>query len=362
MDDTPATAIAQESSPERTDAPPPRRRALPWLILVLLICAGVAGWWLWQRYGAATQNANTQIQQLRAQIDTLTHSVRQVRDAADTLRARIDDGNQVDKSERQQILILNQRTQLLADSVANLADKRLSAHDTLALDEAELLLALGGERYVLFHDAATAIAAYQAADTALGGVQDPAFASVRQTIGAEITALRGLPVADPSALTVEITALRASLTQLPSTTPALPPVPESSSRLWRVLGAFVQVHHDADAKKQSGVRNTALARKLADLDLRTAQAALLGRDSGAYRAALDDARMQITAAFDPSAATVAVALKEIDNLTKAELAPPPPSILGTALKDLRNLRATHALRSTNVISPSSAPPATETQK
>ena len=361
MDDTPAAA-APESLPASTAAPARHQRALPWLIVVLLVCIGLAGWWVWQRYGAATQNASAQIAHLSAQVDALTHGVAQLRDNSDTLRARIDDGSQVDKSERQQILMLNQRTQLLADSVANLADKRLSGHDTLALDEAELLLALGGERYVLFHDAAATIAAYQAADSALSGVQDPAFAGVRQIIAAEISALRGLPAADPSALTMQISSLRTTLAQLPSAAQTLPPVPASRSRLWRVLGAFVQVHHDADAHKQLSVRNTALARALADLDLRIAQGALLARNSGAYRAALADASTQISAAFDPSLAAVAAALKDIASLNQAELAPPAPSILGTALKDLRNLRATHALRSTNVVTPPSAAPSTGTKQ
>ena len=34
----------------------------------------------------------------------------------------------------------------------------------------------------------------------------------------------------------------------------------------------------------------------------------------------------------------------LDALDKGNLAPPPPALLGTALKELRNLRATHALR------------------
>ena len=361
MDDIPPTA-SPESLPESAPAPARRQHALPWLIVVLLVGVGLAGWWLWQRYGAATQNASAQIAHLSAQVDALTHGVAQLRENSDTLRARIDDGTQLDKSERQQILMLNQRTQLLADSVANLADKRLSAHDTLALDEAELLLALGGERYVLFHDAAATIAAYQAADSALSSLQDPAFASVRQIIGAEISALRALPATDPAALNMQISALRTSLAQLPSAAQTLAPVPASHSRLWRVLGAFVQVHHDADAHKQLSVRDTALARALVDLDLRIAQGALLARNGGAYRAALADASAQISAAFDPSLAPVATALKDIDSLSKTELAPPAPSILGTALKDLRNLRATHALRSTNVVTAPSAPPSTETKK
>ncbi len=40
-------------------------------------------------------------------------------------------------------------------------------------------------------------------------------------------------------------------------------------------------------------------------------------------------------------------LSQFDALLKAPIAPAPPSILGTSLKELRNLRASHALRASS---------------
>src|SRR5262249_11195644 len=117
--------------------------------------------------------------------------------------------------------------------------------------------------------------------------------------------------------------------------------------LMRVLGGFVQIHHDDDAHKLASLTDASLARSLAILDLRDAQAASLARDTNRYAEALGAAKSQIAAAFDPSSADVAAATAQIDVLSKAPLAPAPPALMGTSLKELRNLRAAHALRASS---------------
>jgi uroporphyrin-3 C-methyltransferase len=222
----------------------------------------------------------------------------------------------------------------------------MSGHDALALDEAELLLTLGGERYALFADAPAAVAAYRLADAALAEVDDAAFSTVRQSITGEIAALNGLHAADPHALAVRLSRLRTQVAELPprDRLPPPAPAPAHESTLARLFGAFVQVRHDNDtAQAQAVVRDAALARDLIGLDLRAAQAAALARDDAGYREALAEARAQTAAAFDAQAAPAAAFLKELDALSTAQLAPPAPAVLGTALRELRNLRATHAL-------------------
>jgi len=333
-------------------APPPglapRRRAGTGLsLLIALLALAGAGFVAWREFGLESSRdgvINADVQRLGAQVDALTHKIEQLRGNADTLRARMDDGAQVDKSEREELLGLSERARLLEDAVANLADKRLSGHDALLLNEAELVLALGGERYTLFHDTGAAIAAYRVADTALGEMEDAAFSTVRQSVDAEVDALTALQAADPAPLTLRLAQLRAQLPQLRAATtlPAQTAPAEPSSRLWRVLGAFVQVHHSEDVRTQLDLHDAGLARELMALDLHEAVAAALARDDARYHAALVAARAQL-AAFDPAAAAVAAAQGELDTLGKAVLAPPPPQILGAALKELRNLRATHAL-------------------
>jgi uroporphyrin-3 C-methyltransferase len=328
-------------------APEERRarsgNAWKWLLAIVVLAAAAFAFW-WTSRGART-DAPDPAQQFNSQVESLMHSVTQIRGATDTLRSRLDDGDKVDKSIRDQIIGLSERARLLEDAMANLSNKRLSGHDVLALDEAELLLTMGGERFNLFRDPAGAIAAYRAADTALSEVEDAAFSTVRQSINAEIAALTSLQAADPALVGAQLDQLRVHVAQLSAPKRLSDSAEPSDSRLMRVLGAMVQVHHDDDPKNATTVTDTSLARQLAALDIRDAQAAAFARDATHYKDALSATRAQIAAAFDTDAA--APVLAQIDTLEKAPLAPPPPSILGASLKELRNLRASHALRASS---------------
>lgn len=343
------------TTPESVHEESPRRfRILPWLlILLLLVAAGFAGWWFLLRPNAVAPSATTQIQSLDQRLDDLQQAVAQLKDRDQTLHARLNDGEQVDKSVRAQLLPMGQRLQSLEDSIGNLADKRLSGHDALVLDEAELLLTLGAERYTLFHDVPTTIAAYRAADTALSQIDDATFATVRETIAAEIAALNDLHASDPASINSRLAALRAEVSRLPAprSTPTTPSTNASTSRLWRVLGALVQVHHDDDVQTQFLLRDIGLARHLIELDLRDAGVAALARDDSGYRDAVADARSQLAASFAADEPAVQSALKQLDALQAAAFAPPAPEIFGASIRELRNLRATHALRAPSALPP-----------
>ena len=330
-----------ESAHNASEAPRPRRAPLVIVVVLLIAAAGAAAWW---HFAPPRVDSAAQIATLQAQVGNLERNLARLRGNTDTFRARLDDGDKVDASVRQQLLALGQRVQLAEDAVANLADRRLAGHDALALDEAELLLTLGGERYSLFHDATAAIAAYRLADAALAEVDDAAFSTVRQSIAGEIAALSDLHAADPQVLVARLSSLRAQVPELTQAGALRAPADAKQSTFMRLFGAFVQVRHDNDtAQAQALVRDAALARDLVQLDLRAAQAAALARDDAGYHAALGEARAQIAAAFDAQAPRTAAFLNDLDALPSAPLAPPAPPVLGTALKDLRNLRATHAL-------------------
>jgi len=329
------------------EAAPPRERSAAGAgatVLLALLALLLAGYAAWRTYALEhAHDGSVDPQALAARIEMLTHSLEQLRKNADALRERMDDTAKVDQSEREELLGLGERARLLEDAVANLADKRLSGHDALALDEAELLLLFGSERYALFHDPVAAATAYRAADSALAQIQDAAFSTVRQSIAAEIEAFESTPAADAVHAAARLAQLREQLAQLPVQQHLAPAAAaEPDSRLWRVLGAFVQVHHGTDVPAELARRDAGLARELIGLDLRQAEAALLARDDARYHAALASARTQL-AAFDPAVAAVGAVREGIDALDKNVLAPAPPALLGTALKELRNLRATHAL-------------------
>jgi uroporphyrin-3 C-methyltransferase len=325
----------------------PRRRVWPLLLALLVVAAlGVFAWW---RFTATRQQQPDAIAAVQERVDALTRAVATVRGNTDTVRARLDDGEKVDASVRQQLLALSERLRLAEDALANQADRRLSGHDAQALDEAEFLLAMAAERFRLFHDVPATIAAYRLADGILAGVDDAVFSTVRQSLSGEITALGELHAGDPAVTAASLLNLIRQIRQWPVPVAPTPPAVatgQPASRLARLFGAFVQVRHDDTAPVQNLLRDTAIDRDLVVLDLRTAQAAALARDDAALQAALADARAQITATYDVNAAAVAAALHEMDTLATTPLAPAPPAALGASLRELRNLRATHALSTT----------------
>lgn len=350
--DTPASLPAPATSVEgNTSAPPvsqrPARRFGPILWLVILLALGAAGWWWFDQQtraaDTATATATARESALSSEVSELTRQNEQMRRDIDSLRARVTDSDTVNRGVREELLGFGERSRALEDAVSNLADQRLTSRDALALNEAEFVLQLAGERLVLFHDAAAAIAAYRLADSALSAAEDPLFASVRQTISAEIQALEATQPLQTQATLSALSGLRDSLTTLP-----LKPrnvggdtATGERSRVREILSQFVRIS-DTGSESELVSRDAGLARALAAIDLRTAEAALFSRDVDAFGSAITRVRRDISQTFDVNAAPVVEALATLDRLAATPMAPNLPE-LGTALRELRNLRTTRAL-------------------
>ena len=361
MDDNLNSEISTVSAaPAQTPTRAARPRGILAIVLALLalIAAGYSAWGVYRlQHPQDATSLRARVDQLGTQLDGTQRSVEANQRESESFRSRAKDIDGVNKSLREEVLGLSERTRLLEDAVTNLAEKRLSGHDALALNEAELLLLLGQQRYALFHDAAATIAAYRQADMALAETDDPAFVGVRQTVAAEIEALNAQQDKGVNVAVTAIDQLRGRLAKLPlaqsrqtaSETPAA-----DESRLWRVVSQFVRVSHDQDVLASVHARGGELGGELIALDLSVAQSALLARDAVAYHDALQRVRLasaQRYVATDPSVIEI---LAELDKLITMPLAAPAPGILGSALKELRNLRITHALQR----SPKAAPAAT----
>jgi uroporphyrin-3 C-methyltransferase len=339
-------------APPAATPAPARRRGTPWAALAaLVLLAGLAAlaYWLWhtrELENGQQKLAQADLQKVDARVAALTRSAEQAQREVEALRAQLDDGNKVNQSLREQLLGLSERARLVEDAIASLADKRLTGHDTMLLDEAEMLLALGAERYQLFHDPAATIAAYRSADNVLAALEDPAFSTVRQSISAEIEALTQLTSANVESTSGSLSALRGGVAELPAARrePGAAAGGAQSSHWWNVFGDVVRVRTGDDTAALLQRHDAALARQLLVLDLREVEAALLARDQTRYTAAIDEALAELKRDFDAEAATVKEARATLEGLAKLPLAPAPPGVFGVALKELRNLRATHALR------------------
>ena len=340
-DPTPPVVRDEGSTGTRTTAP--RRRGAGsglLIVLVLLVLAAAAAWWLTREQ---RELGAQRLDQLGQRVDALTRAEQQLRSDLDAVRARLADADSINRSVREELLAAAERARSLEDAVAHLAGERLSGRDALSLNEAEFVLQLAGERLRLFQDPAAAIAAYRLADSALAAAEDPLFASVRQTIAAEITALEASQPLQTQATLGALATLRTQLATLPTRAASarVDATGSGESRFARVFGQFVRIRHGA-SDPALGARDVGLARSLAALDLRAAEAALFARDATAFGSALAGARAGISAGFDTEAAPVREALATIDRLVAAPMAPALPE-LGTALRELRNLRTTRAL-------------------
>jgi uroporphyrin-III C-methyltransferase len=342
---SPAPAAAAPIGKARRADPPPRRGggALALAVLLSLAAAGAAGytaWTVWnmrQDLGAANG--------LKGQVDTLQAAVDGLRDDNANLRRRLSDADGVNRSAREEVLGMAERTKNLEDAVANLSERSLSGHDAMLLDEAESLLRMAKERFALFGDASGALAAYDLADKTLAGVNDSAFAAVRQNLAAEREALDTVqPKARANDLAT-LADLRAQLPTLPLKDMDTQAGADEDRTFWQragnALGSIVRISHDEGTPL--GLADDRLARELAALDVAHAEAAVLAYDDRGREAALKRVDATLAAHFNPQAPSVQTARKRVEALLASQAKGNEPK-LGAALEELRNLRSVHALK------------------
>jgi uroporphyrin-3 C-methyltransferase len=336
--DAPVPAAAPVPRP--ASAPAPRRGGtLALALLIALLALGLAGYVAWRQWqqmqGSASDNLDQRVGHLE---DTLTT----LGDERSSLRQRLGDAEQVNRSLREELLGQSERVRNLEDAVAKLSEKSLSGHDAMLLDETETLLRMGQQRYVLFHDAQGAAAAYGLADQALAAVNDGAFSGVRQSLAAEREALEQ-SVPRTQAIDV-LQQLRGAIQTLPlkrEDAIAETANPGAWARIRHALGSVVNVQRDDGAPL--AVADARFARELAALDLAQAQAALLAADVDAAHAAIARAQASVAARFDTADPAVAHVQAQLASLA-GSIKPAAPVQLGAALAELRNLRAVHALK------------------
>ncbi len=335
------------------DGRAPRGGLLALAVLLSLLAVAGCGWLGWRQWRQAQDSASDRLglavmQQRVAALETTLAGVSGERSS---LSQRLNDAAQVNRSLREELLSQAERTRNLEQAVAKLAENSLSSHDAMLLDETESLLRMGDERYVLFHDAQGAAAAYALADQTLAAVSDVAFSGVRQTIEAAHQALLRSQPASQAEAWQQLTELRGALPALPLKPldqPATGAAADAWSRIRRALAGVISVQRDSGAPL--AVADARFARELTALDLAQAQAALLAHDATAYAAALQRAQASLASQFDPHAAAVQQARTTLQQLAAA-LPVNAPVPLGAALTELRNLRMVHAL------SPNPAPAA-----
>ncbi|WIG54388.1 MAG: hypothetical protein OJF61_000174 [Rhodanobacteraceae bacterium] len=337
-----------EDTGHHDEQPAPRksRKRTPGLaglaILLALAALVVAAWSVWRLHHFANDELAAR------QRDAATIAALQSQLAAGDEQARAGD-HRIGKLEsglddlRATTQGLDRRIANLETAYTNLSGQQQSAQDTLLLNDAEMLLRTGAQRYDLFHDSAGALKAYAQAIDVLAQVQNPAYAPVRASATTERDALAAAAPPSRQAAPDALSTLRGKIASLPlasaETAPASSAPPQKPgfwSRVGSALGGIVKVSRDNEAA--APLTDTRFARQTLAVDLAQAQEALLAFDDAAYRAALQRADATLDAQFDGNDAGVKDARAQITNLLAQHGGGPAPR-LGGALAQLQSLRA-----------------------
>lgn len=314
-----------------------RRRAWPWLLLVVLLALG--GSYLWYRFlrpDPASSAPDT------ANVAASTAAAIAASDTA-ALQRSLDDAARVNRALREQVLGLTQRVGLVEDGLAGVERGASPGVDAVLLAEADFLLRLGEERLSLFADVNGARETYALADQQLAEVSDPRAASVRQTLALERDALAAIAVADLPVILGRLDGLAAQVDHWPlqgrddaaaDSAHGGPAEPGWWTRVTGAVDRYFRVRRVDPSERASG---GPLLRERIALDLSRARLLLLRGEGAAALTAIEAVRATLQSQFDSSDSAVIHALSVIDEVRTAPLSPQLPT-LGEARRELARMR------------------------
>jgi len=320
------------TSPDETPASRrrgPRASGLAALVLlVALLAAAYYGWHRWREHEAADALDAQQ------QIEALSQRLNAMRGEQRSNSRRLQQADSLNRVLRDELDGISQRAALLEDTVDRLADPDRHGAQALRLDEAEMLLVLGGQRLQIAGDLDGARRAYALASGVLDGIDDAAYLSLRQTLLQERTALEALG-ADPRVKA--IAQLDAFAQDVTAPAARDEHAPRANAPWWeRAFGNLLQVQPtDRAVAVQSADRAAALAGL--QLEITLARAAAERRDADAYRTALRRAESWLQR-LAPDPAALAAQRAKLQALAAMPLSLSVPT-LGSTLQQLRQLRA-----------------------
>ncbi|MDX1569517.1 MAG: uroporphyrinogen-III C-methyltransferase [Xanthomonadales bacterium] len=379
---------SEPPAPPSREAPPTRSggRGLAALALLLALgSAGLSGYLYWRSQEAASSEPEVDWQariesaasnvsdaleprisavssriervesSLAGELEAIRSETTQLEGRLDSIAARADAGStaaqRVEENLRQELRSLTRRLEIAEKSVGQLAGERRDEDDRLLVAEAEFLMRLAATRLSLFEDPDGSITALSLAESNLAAVDDPLYASVRQTLAKEIQRLRDVELPDRTEISGALAAIADSVEQWPLLQQRKPKPgsanviqPDTEEQGWwakfrAALAEVAVVHRDQpDATEPLTIEQERLLRENIRLQLRVAQLAAVRGDQGPYRDAIAQVSAWIERYFREDNPAVAAALTRLEALSATAVAPDLPAI-GQALRELRSLRA-----------------------
>ncbi len=318
------------ASPALSPSAPARRSRAGGLLLLLLLllvlaASGVLGWRYWQH--AQTQSAALAEQQRQA----LDASVAGLRVAQQAQAKRLQQAEATNRVLRDELIGISQRATLLEDSIARIADPDRDSAQALRLDELELLLGIGQQRLQLADDLDGARRTLALAAPLMGGIDDPAYLNLRQTLAQEQAALDALGMDPRIRANAVLDALAKDLQDMPTAT-----TQATDQKLpWyeRLMDKIVRVQPTAGAGlRERADREAALA--VMQVEMSLARAAAERRDDAGMATALDRIDAWLEKLQPSNLATDRKRMRELKAMTLQVDVP----LSGSTLQQLRALR------------------------
>ena len=115
------------------------------------------------------------------------------------LQQRLDESSSRTSLLRDEMLGISERATLIEDSVRELGAGGRSVQESLRVNEAEMLLGMSRERWLLSGDLSGTTHALELAANAIGGLKGPQWLNLRQIMAQELAAFRAIET-DPRAI------------------------------------------------------------------------------------------------------------------------------------------------------------------
>ena len=183
---------------------------------------------------------------------------------------------------RDEVLGISERAGLIEQNLRDLSSSEHSAQDSLRISEAELLLTLARERWLLTGDLLGTIQATELAGTSISSLKDPQWVNLRQTIGQELAALRAVGEDPRATAKGELDALEALLPQLAPLSSQSTITKSNEHGATRLLNALIRIQPTGQQTLISPSERSAAKTALA-LEFANARMALQLRNSGDFK-------------------------------------------------------------------------------
>ncbi|MGB3393773.1 MAG: uroporphyrinogen-III C-methyltransferase [Stenotrophomonas sp.] len=316
------------------DSPtPPRRHPLRWLAAVLVLAMLVAGGFFWRGWQAdQRQTEQTRIAAAQ-QLADLQKTVEDLRRDQRANARGMQDAASTNRVLRDEVLGLGQRSALLEENLARLADNPHQGTQAVRREEAELLLVQARQRLVYAADLDGARRLYALAAGVLENLDGPRYLNLRQALMQERNALDALGPGARARSAEQLAQWAAALDALPEQ----PPTAADGKQPWwqQMLSPLVQIR-PADPQVLVARSERIAAHDALQLELSLARAALERGDTEAWQHALQRMDTWLLRLW-PDTPQRQQQRQRLDALRKAELQISAPE-LGSTLQQLRSMR------------------------